>query len=157
MEIKQIINTTFIDLKKSEKGYIMIKDLSCSKTVEHEEIGKIKFTLFRSKYFSRHTNDAISLSPTGIEVASNFDTIVEYENSFKKSNKLKTINTIIISVCTVGMLILGVATFIYSENNKDLKLKIYNQETETTKYKDKIDSLEIELKLQSKQLHLKSK
>ena len=123
MEIKQIIETTFIDLKKSGKGYLMIRDLSCSNNSNDEEKRKIKFTLFRSKYFKPRADEAISFSEIGIEVASKFDTIKEYEKSLQKPDYFKIITTVI----AIGTFIIVSLTYFNDKEKKELKKELENK------------------------------
>ena len=137
MEIRQIIDSTFIDLKKSGKGYLMIRELSCFNNASPDEIRKIKFTLFRSKYFKPHTTESISFSETGIEVASKFDTIEQYEKSLKKPDYFKIISII----ATIIMVFLGILNYTNNNENKELKITNSNQTKSIDSLKTVTDSL----------------
>ena len=132
MDIKNVIETAFIELRNSETPYLMVTDLSLSKKSNDPEITrKIKFILFKSSYFDRHSDHAIILSKLGVEVASKFDTISQYEKSLIKTDYLKIITTI---VAVLTFIIVSI-TFFRDNDKKKLEKEL--------EYKNSvIDSLE---------------
>ena len=132
MDIKNVIETAFIELKNSGTPYLMVADLSLSKKANNPEVTrKIKFILFRSSYFDRHGDHAIIFSKLGVEVASKFDTITQYEKSLKKPDYLKIITTIV----AVLTFIIVIFTFFRDNEKSELKKEL--------EYKNSlIDSLE---------------
>lgn len=142
MSDKKLIETAFVELKKSTKGYLSIKDISLVKDLnDHDYTRKAHFILFYSKYFKNHSDSAIKFSEFGMEIASNFDTIEQYEKSLKKTDYFKIISI----TATVIMVFLGILNYLNNNENKELKTINANQSRSIDSLKNITDSLSVKL------------
>jgi hypothetical protein len=124
MSDKKLIETAFVELKNSTKGYLSIKDISLVKELnDNDYTNKAHFILFGSKYFRNHASTAIAFSEFGLDISSKFDTIEQYEKSLKKPDYFKIITTII----AIGTFIIVSLTYFNDKEKKELRNKLENK------------------------------
>jgi hypothetical protein len=132
MDIKNIIETSFVELKRSNTSYLSISEISIVKEKNNPEFTrKVTSILFNCKYFRSHTSTAISFTELGFE-AFRFNSIAEYEKSLKETDYFKIISL----TATIIMVALGVLNYCTNQENKELR----KQNTFQSKT---IDSLEL--------------
>ncbi len=148
MSEKKLIETAFVELKNSTKGYLMIRDISIIKDLnDNDYTRKAQFILFYSKYFNNHSDSAIKFSEFGHEVSLNFDTIAQYEKSLKKPDYFKIITTII----AAGTFIIVSLTYFNDKEKKELRkeLEIKNSTIDSLKTNSLSNSTTKQNELQS--------
>jgi len=117
MDENEIINQAIIELKASDKIYKQFKDFSFMENLiaTDSKFQKISYLLKRSTAFEKHTDHAIRLSATGLDIANNYRDWFEYKKSLKpKKDYVKLIGVIIAALSLLWNILLGI-------NNNKLK------------------------------------
>jgi len=151
----ELINLAIKELKESESVYKMFSDFSFMKGLDAKDLRfiKIRYMLVRSGPFEKHTENAIKLSATGLNITNDYKDWFHYKKSLQpKKDYIKLGSFFIAILSLVWIVFQGIRNDNLKNENSALKKSQDSLSNQTILMQDTISNLN--LKLNSKNIDL---